>query len=77
MKKEHKRFIAGAVCPRCGVLDKLFIYHVGDKKFRECVNCDFQEEQHFAPIPRELETRVTNDGEDQVVRIVEPKNKLS
>ena len=72
MNKERKRFIAGAVCPRCGELDKLFVYHTDGKKFRECVNCDFLEEQRFAPIARELETRVASGEVERIVRIVAP-----
>ncbi len=77
MKKEQKRFIAGAVCPRCREIDKLFVYRLADKKFRECVSCDFLEEQNFAPFVRELDTRVTDNNpihnEEQVVHLVEPK----
>lgn len=40
----HRRFIAGAVCPSCKEMDKLFIYESDDKKIRECVRCGFQEE---------------------------------
>ena len=73
MRKEQKRFIAGAICPRCAELDKLFVYKAGDRTFRECVNCDFLEEQKFAPIAREPATRVTDNAATiETVRIIEP-----
>ncbi|ODS24111.1 hypothetical protein AB835_05100 [Candidatus Endobugula sertula] len=61
--KAHKRFIAGAVCPRCNKMDKLVTYKKNDKEFRECVSCDFHDEMHFKQHYRELETRV-NTSED-------------
>jgi uncharacterized metal-binding protein (TIGR02443 family) len=72
-----KRFIAGAVCPRCGVMDRLVVYREDNKEYRECVSCDFQDEMIFKPAVRELDTRVnvTEDekrAETQVVRIVGP-----
>ena len=35
-----KRFIAGAVCPRCGVMDRIVVS--GDGEQRSCVDCDSQ-----------------------------------
>ncbi len=64
--KAKKRFIAGAVCPRCGEMDKLVTYKENDKEFRECVSCGFHDEMRFQQNPRELDTRV-NVTEDQVV----------
>ncbi len=53
-----KRFIAGAVCPRCGEMDRLVMYKDNDKEFRECVSCDFRDEMRFKQQLQELETRV-------------------
>lgn len=53
-----KRFIAGAVCPSCGEMDKIVTYREGECTFRECVKCDYRDqmvEQAFSEIP----TRVT------------------
>ncbi len=52
-----RRFIAGAVCPRCGEQDKLVVDTETD--LRECVRCDFSEERPPAPDATELATRVT------------------
>lgn len=38
-----KRFIAGAVCPACGRMDKLVVYGSGSAQCRECVRCGFRE----------------------------------
>lgn len=56
--KIKKRFIAGAVCPRCKAMDKLQMYREGDKEFRECVSCGFKDEMRFKPQAQELATRV-------------------
>lgn len=50
-----KRFIAGAVCPRCGEMDKLTIDLEGDR--RECVSCGFAD-QRPSQAQTELRTRV-------------------
>lgn len=38
-----RRFIAGAVCPACSEVDKIYIVSEGDVVFRRCVRCDFEE----------------------------------
>ncbi len=53
-----KRFIAGAVCPRCGQMDKIVAYQDNGVNFRECVSCDYKDEMQ-AEAPTELPTRVT------------------
>jgi hypothetical protein len=75
-----KRFIAGAVCPRCGEMDRLVTYTTGDGTFKECVSCDFEEKQLVQVDPGEMETRVNQLTEEeskdenpiQVVKIMEP-----
>lgn len=74
---EKRRFVAGAVCPRCSAMDKLVVYREADKDYRECVSCNFKEEMHFKPAARELETRVNTPSEikheqTQVVKILSP-----
>lgn len=53
-----KRFIAGAVCPKCALMDKLVMYRTDNGEFRECVSCGFSDQLIFQPQARELETRV-------------------
>ena len=68
MIKKRKRFIAGAVCPRCGGLDTIFLLDLDQQKSRsiECVNCDFQEDQPTAEMDK---------ADWQPVRIAEPTPK--
>ncbi len=51
-----RRFIAGAVCPRCGLQDKLVVD--ADKGLRECVSCGFSDERPLAGLA-EPRTRVS------------------
>ena len=60
-----RRFVAGAVCPRCSEMDKLVVYSEDGKDFRECVACGYKDEMRFKPVPRELETRVNLTDEDK------------
>lgn len=67
-KPPIKRFIAGAVCPKCAQMDKLTMYRISEGEnsgeFRECVSCGFSEKLVFKPQVRELDTRV-NVTEEQ------------
>jgi uncharacterized metal-binding protein (TIGR02443 family) len=36
-----KRFIAGAVCPRCAAQDRVVVFPEGERQRRECVECGF------------------------------------
>lgn len=70
-----RRFVAGAVCPRCAKMDKLVVFNEDGKDYRACVNCDFKEEMYFKPHARELETRVNIPAEEkqeqvQVIKIL-------
>ncbi len=69
-----RRFVAGAVCPRCSEMDKLVVYSEDGKDYRECVACGYKDEMRFKPVARELETRVNLTEEDknavQVVNIL-------
>lgn len=40
----QKRFIAGAVCPKCQLMDKIVVYSLAGKEFAECVHCHFRQE---------------------------------
>ncbi len=77
-EKITKRFIAGAVCPRCAQMDKLVMYKQDGKDFRECVSCDFKDEMRFTSNRQELQTRVnTSDDvkrEQTQVLTLEPNN---
>jgi uncharacterized metal-binding protein (TIGR02443 family) len=51
-----RRFIAGAVCPRCGLQDKLVVDTEAGS--RECVSCGFSDRRPVAGVA-EPRTRVT------------------
>jgi uncharacterized metal-binding protein (TIGR02443 family) len=59
----RRRFIAGAVCPRCALMDKMVVDQDTDQ--RMCVNCGFSEARPGLPgeavlhKPAELLTRVS------------------
>ena len=50
-----RRFIAGAVCPRCGEMDKLLVDTQSNS--RECVRCGFSDARPVDAVP-EPPTRV-------------------
>ena len=75
-----KRFIAGAVCPSCGEMDRLVMYTLEQSTYRECVNCGFKEAQRFAFEQAELSTRVNHEDdkrkqETQVLTFEAPKKR--
>lgn len=85
-QKITKRFIAGAVCPRCAQMDKLVMYNNGDnQQVRECVSCGYSDimtdEGPQAMNADELVTRVNqprpgeetlaHEDEVQVVSIID------
>ncbi|AVV34234.1 YheV family putative zinc ribbon protein [Cobetia amphilecti] len=75
-----KRFIAGAVCPRCGAMDRLRTWEQNETRYRDCVSCDFFEQQAIEEPPTlaEISTRVSDPRETpasdevQPVRILDP-----
>lgn len=58
-----RRFMAGAVCPRCSSMDTIVVFNLDGKDFRECVSCDFKEEMRLNIATSELETRVNHSDE--------------
>ncbi|MAM88406.1 YheV family putative zinc ribbon protein [Allohahella sp. A8] len=47
-----KRFIAGAVCPRCAAMDKIRAWtNEQGKQVRDCVACGFNEALNDPPAP--------------------------
>lgn len=62
--KPVKRFIAGAVCPKCSEMDRTVFYHNDEgEEVRECVSCGFiQTSSEQAKLDQELKTRVTPVG---------------
>ena len=84
--KPVKRFIAGAVCPRCAEMDKLVMFkNEEEQQVRECVRCGYSdkitEDGTIITDAEELSTRVNqprvgeqalpHEDEVQVVYIVD------
>ena len=59
----RKRFIAGAVCPECGVQDRLVVEEMPDVKRRRCVSCGFSDTNASEPEVA-LPTRFARRGVD-------------
>ena len=61
-----RRFIAGAVCPKCAEMDKTVMFsNDAGEEVRECVSCGYSQttsEQAVEDQAKELVTRVTPDG---------------
>jgi uncharacterized protein len=71
----HRRFIAGAVCPRCAAMDTLVVDRDSDR--RECVACGFSEERPGVPAQQEPRTRVNSplrrsEAPAEAVRLIDP-----
>ncbi|WP_444910901.1 YheV family putative zinc ribbon protein [Microbulbifer sp. TRSA005] len=78
-KKTKKRFIAGAVCPRCSEMDRIVNYQEDGKNFRECVSCGFKDEIRLQSAPSELLTRVSTgqrkEASEEPVKFIQPTKK--
>ena len=68
-RMRNKRFIAGAVCPKCKLADKIFTYlkdvdaNNKDDQWRACASCDFEESlaASIASQQEEIPTRVNQN----------------
>lgn len=73
---QRQRFIAGAVCPRCGLPDKIVVDLETDQ--RRCVSCDFSEarpgQEPGSPVAQPVEppTRVSRAASRRVETPAEP-----
>ena len=83
-EKIIKRFIAGAVCPKCSAMDKLVMYrNEQDEQVRECVSCGYSDKINEHGHVEELVTRVNqvkageqplaHEDEVSIVNIMDPK----
>jgi len=83
-----RRFIAGAVCPRCAQMDKIVMYDTADhQRVRECVSCGYRDALSETGQPMELTTRVNqprpgeqplaHEDEVSVVKVLDPKSGLN
>lgn len=78
----QKRFIAGAICPRCAEMDRIRAWEQHNIRYRDCVSCDFFEQLPIEDAAlTELETRVNRPSDEptpveiQPVRILDPRDR--
>lgn len=45
---QTKRFIAGAVCPKCKAMDKIELMKTSTLQTIECVSCGYTDKQTFS-----------------------------
>jgi uncharacterized metal-binding protein (TIGR02443 family) len=65
-----KRFIAGAVCPKCQLIDKLIVYRENDAEFCECVRCGHKQQQEV-----EAKPVIAKVGKkEQIIRVIRNKS---
>lgn len=76
-KSQRRRFIAGAVCPRCALMDKMVVDLDTDQRI--CVSCGFTEARPGlpaaatpAPAATELPTRVSRAAARRVQTPAQP-----
>ncbi|WP_415882994.1 YheV family putative zinc ribbon protein [Neptuniibacter sp. QD72_48] len=71
-----KRFIAGAVCPRCGEMDCIRTYRDEEREYKECVRCDYEDSMRLDGQPdtavEELETRVNRENKPEIEEGAQP-----
>lgn len=74
--KVIKRFIAGAVCPRCGEMDVIRTHTDAEREYKECVRCDYKDSMRLdgveEPAAEELETRVNREQATQLDADTQP-----
>lgn len=69
----NKRFIAGAICPQCQLIDKIVVYQQDDTHYCECVRCGYKQQQ---PTGSTAAEPVKNPAsQEKVIRIVKPPKK--
>ena len=87
MTVQKRRFIAGAVCPRCALMDKIVMYdNERGERVRECVACGYNDALDEGGKPIELNTRVNqprpgekplaHEDEVTLVRVLDPNPGL-
>jgi len=65
-----KRFIAGAVCPKCQAMDSIRVYRIESVEVQECIHCDYTEQQTHKNNQKTAEVNRQND--EIAIRIIEP-----
>lgn len=66
MNIKKKRFIAGAVCPKCKAQDTIMLYFENNTEKLKCVACDYTEAQ----APEQVQ-QASRNGED-IIGVFKP-----
>jgi len=64
----QKRFIAGAICPKCQAMDRLVLYTAEGVEICECVQCGHKQKQETEskPVVAKLGKK------EQIIRVIRP-----
>lgn len=75
MDKPTRRFIAGAVCPRCRAVDRIVVEETAGEKRRHCVSCGHTDTlvREAAAEPSTRLSRRRGAGSSEPVRILDPR----
>ncbi len=68
-----KRFIAGATCPQCQLIDKIFIYRVENIEFCECNRCGYKQQQEAVAQPAMAKI----GKREHIVSLIRPKSPIN
>lgn len=77
MFSEKRRFVAGAACPNCKMVDRTVVFHRDGQDHRECVACGFSETASGALVPTPPATRTERAVQreratSEPVRLIDP-----
>ncbi|EED36851.1 conserved hypothetical protein [Luminiphilus syltensis NOR5-1B] len=72
--KATRRFIAGAVCPRCAAMDRIVVS--ADGETRSCIDCGFEDGRPQDAAPNAVPTRVTRAASRRTETQAEPIRML-
>jgi len=74
--KKNRRFIAGAMCPRCAKLDRIFVYSDAGVNVKECFDCGYREKMVENNTINEVQTRVNKNADGVLVSEFKTKAAL-
>jgi uncharacterized metal-binding protein (TIGR02443 family) len=66
----RKQFIAGAKCPQCNLMDKIFVYHKDGEDIAECNACGYISVRPTEEALRAEKAAEQGSSDDGVVRII-------
>lgn len=61
-----RRFIAGAICPKCQRIDKIVVYRKDETEYCECVRCGYQQQQETEVKP----ALVKLGQKEQIIKVI-------